>query len=50
MRPVNQSLRLAQRPLVAGILVVLGPMMIQSLTDLTRYVLDVAASSAPVNR
>ena len=35
---------------VAGILVVLGPMMIQSLTDLTRYVLDVAANSAPVNR
>ena len=35
---------------VAGILVLLGPMMIQSLTDLTRYVLDVAASSAPVNR
>ena len=35
---------------VAGILVVLGPMMIQSLTDLTRFVLDVAANSAPVNR
>jgi len=35
---------------VAGILVVLGPMMIQSLTDLMRFVLDVAASSAPVNR
>lgn len=35
---------------VVGLLVVLGPMMIQSLTDLTRFVLDVAAASAPVNR
>ena len=34
---------------VAGLLVVLGPMMIQALTDLTRYVLDVAAAAAPVN-
>ena len=35
---------------VAGILVVLGPMMVQALTDLTRFVLDVAANAAPVNR
>ncbi|MFN8629849.1 MAG: flagellar biosynthetic protein FliQ [Chloroflexota bacterium] len=35
---------------VAGILVVMGPMMIQSLTDLTRFVLDIAAASSPVNR
>ncbi len=35
---------------VVGLLVVLGPMMVQSLTDLTRFVLDVAAASAPVNR
>jgi flagellar biosynthetic protein FliQ len=35
---------------VAGILVVLGPSMIQALTDLTRFVVDVAAASAPVNR
>jgi flagellar biosynthesis protein FliQ len=35
---------------VAGLLVVLGPMMIQSLTDLTRFVLDVAAHASPVNR
>jgi flagellar biosynthetic protein FliQ len=35
---------------VAGVLVVLGPMMIQSLTDFTRFVMDVAANAAPVNR
>ena len=35
---------------VAGILVVLGPAMIQSLTDLTRFVVEVAAASSPVNR
>jgi flagellar biosynthetic protein FliQ len=35
---------------VAGILVVLGPSMIQALTDLTRFVVDVAAAAAPVNR
>jgi flagellar biosynthesis protein FliQ len=34
---------------VAGLLVVLGPSMVQQLTDLTRFVLDVAVSSAPVN-
>jgi len=34
---------------VAGLLVVMGPTMIQSLTDLTRFVLDVAAMAAPVN-
>ncbi len=34
---------------VAGILVVLGPSMIQSLVDLTRFVLEVAAASSPVN-
>jgi flagellar biosynthetic protein FliQ len=34
---------------VAGILVVLGPMMVQTLTDFTRFVLDVAANTAPVN-
>lgn len=34
---------------VAGLLVVMGPTMVQQLTDLTRFVLDVAASSAPVN-
>jgi flagellar biosynthetic protein FliQ len=35
---------------VAGLLVVMGPTMVQQLTDLTRFVLEVAASSAPVNR
>jgi flagellar biosynthetic protein FliQ len=35
---------------VVGLLVVLGPMMVQSLTDLTRFVLDVAVASTPVNR
>lgn len=35
--------------IVAGILVVLGPGMVQSLVDLTRFVFSVAASSAPVN-
>jgi flagellar biosynthetic protein FliQ len=34
---------------VAGLLVLLGPSMIQALTDLTRFVLDVAANAAPVN-
>ena len=34
---------------VAGVLVVLGPSMVQTLTDLTRFVLDVAAASSPVN-
>ena len=35
---------------VAGILVVLGPSMIQTLSDFTRFVLDVAANSTPANR
>lgn len=35
---------------VCGVLVVLGPSMIQSLVDLTRFVLEVAAASSPVNR
>lgn len=34
---------------IAGILVVLGPSMIQSLVDLTRFVMSVAAASSPVN-
>ncbi len=35
---------------IAGLLVVMGPSMLQQLTDLTRFVFEVAASSAPVNR
>jgi flagellar biosynthetic protein FliQ len=35
--------------IVAAILVVLGPSMVTSLSDLTRYVFDVAASVGPAN-
>ena len=34
---------------VAAILVMFGPGMVQSLVDLTRFVFSVAAASAPVN-
>lgn len=35
---------------IAGLLVVMGPSMVQQLTDLTRFVFEVAANAAPVNR
>ncbi len=35
--------------IVAGVLVVMGPSMVQALVDLTRFVVDVAAASSPVN-
>jgi len=34
---------------VAAILMVLGPSMVSSLVDLTRFVFNVAVSAAPVN-
>ncbi|MEI7744591.1 MAG: flagellar biosynthetic protein FliQ [Chloroflexota bacterium] len=35
--------------IVAGILVVMGPSMVGTLLDLTRYVFSVAAATGPVN-